>query len=51
MDITVDQLKAVKNIEISNRYGKVKFLAPINLYKKNIEEAVIIDQDSIEIKD
>lgn len=46
---TVHELKRVKDVVISNKFGRVQFLEPINLYKKNIEEGIEITQDSIEI--
>ena len=48
---TVQEVKRVNDVIIENKFGKVKFLEPINLYKKNIEESIEITQDSIEIVD
>ena len=45
--MTPNELKKVSKVSIENRYGKVVFLNPISLYKKNLSECISIEQDSI----
>lgn len=49
--MTPKELKKVSKVTIENKFGKVTFLNSISLYKKNFEDCIEIDQDSIEFKD
>ena len=49
--MTINQLKKVDNVKVSNELGSVEFLEPISLYKVNLSEGIKIAQDDIEILD
>lgn len=48
---TTKELKRTPRVTIENEFGKVTFLEPINLLKKNYADCIDIQQDSIEIID
>jgi nuclear pore complex protein Nup98-Nup96 len=50
-NFTVQQLKKVENVKISNSFGTVEFLEPISLYRLDLTHAIKIAQDNIEIVD
>ena len=49
--MTINQLKKVEHVKVSNIFGTVEFLEPISLYKMDLVSAIKICQDNIEILD
>jgi len=47
--MTVQDLKDVYDVEIIGKYGIIKFLEPISLLYKEIDQCVDIKQDTIDI--
>lgn len=49
--MTSEQVKNVEGVEIENQFGVIRFLEPVSLFKKRVEECVDIGQDAIEFSD
>jgi hypothetical protein len=49
--MTDQEIKGVYNLIIRNKFGSVEFLEPISLYRKNIEESIVIEDKDVHIYD
>jgi hypothetical protein len=46
-NMTINQLKKVDKVKISNSFGAIEFLEPISLYKLDIPGSIKIAQDNV----
>lgn len=48
---SAQELRKISGVVIENEFGKILFKGPINLFRKNILECVVISPNAIDIKD
>lgn len=48
---TLDEIRHIRNVRISNRYGEIEFLEPVSLCGVDLDKVIVIGQNVIEVSD